>query len=211
MDEVQREKPERGAQLVPHAAWEDVQGIVASVLLIAFAIGLFQKLGLITSGIAGLSIVIHYATGWQTGLVFFFLNLPFYGLALWRLGVRFALKTLAAAALLALLVDMEPNLIVFERVNPVFGALLGGVLMGFGLLGVFRHRASVGGLGILAVLLQDRFGIRAGVTLLLFDLVLFALALLVAPVQLVGISVLGAVILNVFLAVNHRTDRYIAG
>ncbi len=193
-----------------HTVWEDVQGIFASVLLVALAIGLFQKLGLITSGIAGLAIVLHYATGWQTGLVFFLLNLPFYYIAITRLGWVFAFKTFGAVALLAVLVDLQSNLIVFESINPVFGALAGGVRVGFGLLGVFRHRASLGGFGILSVWLQDRFGIRAGLSMLALDLGTFCFAMFVAPWELVAFSLFGAVVLNIFLAINHRPDRYIA-
>ena len=193
-----------------HTMWEDIQGIFASVLLVALAIGLFQKLGLITSGVAGLAIVLHYATGWQTGMIFFALNLPFYYIAISQLGWVFALKTFGAVALLALLVDLQSQLIVFESINPVFGALAGGVMIGFGVLGVFRHRASLGGFGILSVWLQDRFGIRAGLSMLALDFGTFCFAMFVAPWELVGFSLFGAVILNIFLAINHRPDRYIA-
>lgn len=195
---------------ISHKLWEDILGILASVLLVALAIGLFQKLGLITSGIAGLAIVLHYATGWQTGLVFFLLNLPFYYIAVTRLGWVFALKTFGAVALLSVLVDLQSNLIVFESINPIFGALAGGVMIGFGLLGVFRHRASLGGFGILSVWLQDRFGIRAGLSMLALDIGTFCFAMFVAPWEMVAFSLFGAVVLNIFLAINHRPDRYIA-
>lgn len=171
---------------------------------------MFAQIGLITSGIAGWSLVLHYATGWSTGGFFFVLNMPFYLLAIMRLGWPFTLKTISAVTLLSLLVEAETHLIRLETVDPLFGAILGGVLMGFGLLGVFRHRASVGGITILAVWLQDLTGMRAGVTLFVFDLTVFAAALAVAPWPLVGYSLVGAVVLNLFLAINHRTDRYIA-
>ncbi len=193
-----------------HSPWEDAQGILASVLLISLGLSLFQHMGLITSGIAGWSLVLHYATDGPVGLYFFLLNAPFYILAVLRLGWPFTIKTVAAVTLLSVLVELELSWIDFGEVNPVFGAVLGGVLMGFGLLGVFRHRASVGGITILAVWVQDRTGIRAGITLIAFDLAAFATALLVAEWQQVAYSLLGAVVLNAFLAINHRADRYIA-
>ena len=204
------EKSIRKPNAYHHSLWEDVQGIIASVLLVALAIGLFQRLGLITSGIAGLAIVIHYASGWQTGLVLFLLNIPFYILAIKQLGWLFAIKTFGAVSLLALLIDLQSSWIVFESINPVFGAIVGGVLMGFGVLGVFRHRGSLGGFGILSIWLQDKWDIRPGMTMMVFDAGTFAFAMFVAPWQLVAFSLLGAVVLNIFIAVNHRTDRYIA-
>jgi len=193
-----------------HSPWEDAQGILASVLLISLGISLFQHLGLITSGIAGWSLVLHYGTGGSVGLYFFILNAPFYLLAVTRLGWPFTLKTVAAVTLLSVLVELETRWISLGDIDPAFGAVAGGVLMGFGLLGVFRHRASVGGITILAVWLQDRTGLRAGITLIAFDLAAFATALLVAQWEQVAYSLVGALVLNAFLAVNHRADRYIA-
>lgn len=193
-----------------HSPWEDAQGIAASVLLLSFGITMFHQAGLITSGIAGWSLVLNYAFGWSTGLNFFLLNLPFYILAILRLGWPFTLKTVSAVTLLSLLVEAEANWITLDYIHPLFAAILGGVIMGFGLLGVFRHRASVGGITILAVWIEDLINLRAGVTLFVFDLVVFGTALFVAPPALVGYSVVGAVTLNIFLAINHRRDRYIA-
>ena len=193
-----------------HSPWEDAQGIAASVLMISLGISLFRQTGLITSGIAGWSLVLHYISGTSVGILFFVLNAPFYLLAIARLGWMFTLKTMAAVALLSVLVDLEAGWLVVAYVHPLFAAILGGVLMGFGLLGVFRHRASVGGISIVAVWLQDLIGLRAGITLILFDLTVFGTALFVAPLDKVIYSLIGAITLNAFLAVNHRNDRYLA-
>ncbi len=61
-----------------------------------------------------------------------------------------------------------------------------GVITGPGLIVLFRHCASLGGIGILAVYLQDNTLLRAGWVQLGFDILLFGLALLVmAPLLLV--------------------------
>jgi len=75
---------------------------------------------------------------------------------------------------------------------------------------MFRHNGSLGGLGVLALTVQDRTGFRAGYVQLGFDAVLFSVALLVLPPLMVVWSVLGAVILNTIIAFNHRRDRYVA-
>ncbi|MEM9811690.1 MAG: YitT family protein [Pseudomonadota bacterium] len=193
-----------------HSALEDAQGIAVAIVILALSVGLLEELGLLTSGIAGLALIVHFATGVPTGVAFFVLNLPFYGLAILRLGWRFTAKTVAAVAALSVLLDQQDRLITFEWVDPVYGAILSGLLIGFGLLAMFRHRASVGGIGILAVWLQDRYGIRAGITQLVHDTLLFTVALIVLPSGAVALSFLSAIVLNLFLTVNHRPDRYIA-
>lgn len=193
-----------------HTAAEDLQGLIAGSMIAALGLYLLAKVGLLTGGMAGLAFVLHYWSGLSFGLLFFVLNLPFYILSLRRVGVDFTLKTFAAVGFTSFLVEFESRFLVIESVAPVWAAVLGGLLLGFGLLALYRHRASLGGLGILAVYVQDRFGIRAGLVQLAFDLVVMATAFAVVSPQVVAYSVLGAVVLNLFLAINHRSDRYIA-
>ena len=85
-----------------------------------------------------------------------------------------------------------------------------GLLMGTGMLILFRHRASLGGFNVLVLWLQERFGWRAGHVQMAIDLaILLAASGWVEPQRLAW-SVLGAVALNFALAVNHRPDRYLA-
>ena len=105
---------------------------------------------------------------------------------------------------------MAAGQVSFATLNPWLGAVLFGFLSGSALLALFRHGASLGGVGILALMLQDRLGWRAGWVQLGFDAVLFALAFLVVPPKTVAISFAGALVVNLVIAVNHRRDRYIA-
>lgn len=193
-----------------HTPVEDVQGILIGATLVALSIQFLRASDLITGQIAGLALVADYATGWPFGLAFFVMNLPFYLLAVRFLGWVFVVKSALAVALMAGLADLLPFVLTINDLPPALGAALFGVLAGVGLLSLFRHGASLGGVGIVALLLQDRRGIPAGWTQLGFDLCVFALALALFPVAAVGWSVFGAVILNAIIAINHRSDRYIA-
>ena len=193
-----------------HTLIEDVQGILIGATLVALSIQFLRASDLITGQIAGLALVADYAMGWSFGLAFFVLNLPFYLLAVRLLGWVFVTKSALAVALMAGLSDLLPFVLTINDLPPALGVALFGVLAGGGLLSLFRHGASLGGIGILALLLQDRRGVSAGWTQLGFDLCVFALALLLFPLAAVAWSVFGAVILNGIIAVNHRRDRYIA-
>ncbi len=198
------------ATATKHSPWEDALGIVAGVTLTALGIAVLGHLGFLTGGMAGLAFVVHYFTGWNFGLVFFLLNLPFYGLAIGRMGRAFTVKTAFAVSLLSAMTAFSGDAMRFASVQPLFGACLGGLLIGFGLLALFRHRSSAGGVGILAIYLQDRFGWRAGLTQLGVDLLVLVTAFLAVSPIAVLYSVLGALVLNLFLAINHRADRYLA-
>ena len=53
---------------------------------------------------AGLSAQIP--AGWSFGPVFFLLNLPFYALAIWRMGWKFTLRTVCAVGLVSLFAEL---------------------------------------------------------------------------------------------------------
>lgn len=180
-----------------------------ATLFMATGIVLYEKALLITGGTAGLGLLLHHATGLGFWLVFSLLNLPFYALAAWRMGWRFALRTALAVTLVAVFARLIPQWLPIGPVNPVFATILGGGLMGTGLLMLFRHRTALGGINILAMLLQERFGLRAGYVQLALDgMILFAALFILRPGSIV-LSVLGALVVNLILAINHRPGRYL--
>ncbi|MGF9565551.1 YitT family protein [Neorhizobium sp. JUb45] len=192
-----------------HSIIEDVQAIVAGSMLAALGVTMLQAAHLMIGGTAGLGFLLRYSVDISFGAAFFVLNLPFYWLAYKRLGLVFTIKTFSAVALTSLLSGLLPKLIGFSDIEPITAALFGGLLIGCGMLVLFRHRASLGGFGILALYLQDRFGWRAGFVQLGLDCVVLILSFFVASPFVIACSVLAALALNLTLAINHRTDRYI--
>jgi uncharacterized membrane-anchored protein YitT (DUF2179 family) len=199
--------PSRSARHRPH---EDVQALLTGTLFVALGVVLFRHCGLLTGGTAGLAFLLHYATGWNFSLVFFVINLPFYGLALRRMGKVFTLKTFAAVGLLAAFAQWMPQWIHIDQLSTGFAAVAGGLLMGTGMLILFRHRASLGGFNVLVLWLQERFGWRAGHVQMAFDCAIVLAAFAVVGWSQIAWSVLGAVVLNMTLAINHRPGRYMA-
>ena len=167
-------------------------------------------LGMLVIYVAGIAFLLHYATGWNFGLVFFLINLPFYGLAYKRMGRPFTLKTFAAVALMAGISNLLPLVITLGPIHPLFAAIAGGLLMGTGMLILFRHQASLGGFNVLVLYLQERFGWRAGLIQMALDCCIVILAFALTDGWHIALSVLGAVVMNQTIAVNHRKGRYVA-
>lgn len=195
---------------VRHSPIEDAQGLVAGVFLCGVGITVLTHLGLITGQTAGVAVILAYLTGWSFGAWFFIVNLPFWWMAWTRMGRAFTLKSLACVTGLSLATELIPLGLAFEQVNPALGAAIFGVTTGLGLLAVFRHNGSLGGLGVMAIYVQDRTGFRAGYVQLIVDAVLFTVAAFLFPLSVVAYSLMGAVVLNGMIAFNHRRDRYIA-
>ncbi len=193
-----------------HSLLDDLQGHLFGVVMLAFGASMLKAAGLITGQFAGLSLLLSHITGWSFGAVFFSINLPFYAFAFRRMGWRFTVKSLLSIAGISLLANVFPQLIGYSHLNPAAAAVLGGFSSGIGLFALFRHGASCGGMGIVALYLQDKTGFRAGWTLLGFDLSLFIAASFVLDTRTMALSLLGAAVLNFGIAMNHRRDRYTA-
>nr|WP_321363953.1 YitT family protein [uncultured Celeribacter sp.] len=193
-----------------HSLLEDVQGFSIALITTAIGLTIIAQLGFITGQTAGLALVISYLTGYSFSWVFWLINIPFYALAWFRMGKEFNIKSAICVTILSILVAVIPDWMTFSHLDPLFGTIAFGILTGYGLLGTFRHKGSLGGLGVVALYAQDRFGIRAGVVQLCFDAVLFTVAFFLFEPSRVLYSLLGAVILNGVIAFNHRRDRYIA-
>jgi uncharacterized membrane-anchored protein YitT (DUF2179 family) len=191
-----------------HQLWEDVLAMLLGTLLVSIGIVLYTKATLLTSGAAGLALLLQFSTGINFGILFFALNLPFYWLAIRRMGWRFALRTFIAVGLVSVFTWATPGWLRIEAVDPIYAALAGGSLMGLGLLALFRHRTGLGGVNILALYLQESHGIRAGWFQLGIDALILLGALFLLPWDKVLVSLLGAAVLNLILAINHKPGRY---
>ncbi|MBB4050871.1 uncharacterized membrane-anchored protein YitT (DUF2179 family) [Devosia subaequoris] len=192
-----------------HKLHEDLFAMLIGTMLVSLGIAFYAQVQLTTGSSAGLALLLQYITGIPFGWLFFAINLPFYALAWWRMGLPFTLKTIASVAMVSYFTSQIPAWIGIERIDPLFAALVGGGLMGLGILSLFRHKASVGGINILALFLQENFGIRAGYFQLGVDAVILVIAFFVLPFDRVLYSILGALVLNMIIALNHRPGRYV--
>ncbi len=193
-----------------HNLWEDAQGLAGAVLVASFGVALLKAGGIISGGMPGIALLIGHVTGWKFGHVLFVANLPFYWLAIKRMGWEFTIKTFCSVVACGLVTDHIPDLVGYTKIAPVFAAVYGGLLLGIGILMFVRHRASMGGLNVLVFYLQEKMGWNAGRTQMAVDLGLMVIAFFVFdhPTDVLY-SVLCVVVLNSVLWFNHRPDRYL--
>ncbi|MFC5990079.1 YitT family protein [Limoniibacter endophyticus] len=182
--------------------------LIMGTLLVSLGMLLYTKSMLLVGSTAGIALLLQYISGYSFGLVFFIINLPFYLLAWKRLGWKFTLRTFIAVGLVSIFSRLNGDWIDFSHLSPLYAAIIGGMLSGVGLLILFRHRTGLGGINILAIYLQENFGIRAGFFQLGLDLAILVASLFVLSPEGILLSIIGATILNVILAVNHKPGRY---
>lgn len=192
-----------------HSLHEDVLAMLLGTLFVAFGVVIYSKAVLLVGGMAGMALLLQYLTGMNFWLAFSVINLPFYYLALKRMGWRFTLRTFVAVSLVSLFSRLTPNWVDFSRLDPAYAAVIGGGLCGTGLLMLFRHRTGIGGVNILAIFLQETWGIRAGYFQLAVDLAILGAAFFVLTPEHLLLSILGAAAVNMIIGMNHKPGRYL--
>ncbi|WP_070964142.1 YitT family protein [Vibrio sonorensis] len=191
-----------------HSLRENLLALTLGSALVSLGVIFFNQVGLLTGGTAGLAIFLTKVTEFSFGQVFFALNLPFYLLSMTRMGWRFTVNTFIAVTIVSIAVDHLHHVIQIAHIDPFYAAFLGGGLIGIGMLVIFRHKMSLGGFNILALFLQERFGIRAGKVQMALDCTIVVLSLFIVDITLILLSVGGAIATNLILAMNHKPGRY---
>ena len=195
---------------IRHSWVEDVLALITGTILVSFGAILLREVGALTGSTAGMAFLIDYLSPMTFGVAFFLVNIPFYILALKKMGVVFTLKTFATVSLVSLFTHIHPAFIQFGELDLFYSTLFGNLLMGTGFVVLFRHGASLGGVTILALYIQDKTGFRAGYLQMGVDVLVVCAAFFVVSIPALIASVLGAVVLNILIAFNHRKDRYLA-
>ncbi|WP_420144533.1 YitT family protein [Sphingobium sp.] len=193
----------------PHSLAEDGYAIAIGCAFIAMGLMLLKAANLVTGGMAGIALLLSYLIPWSPAVLFILINIPFFLFAGRAMGLAFGLKTLFAnVAIMGVGVAM-PTALQIAKVNPVFAALFGGSIIGFGILAIARHGAGVGGVGVVALILQRSRGWNAGRTQLICDSLILIASLPVLTTGQFWLSVLSAIAMDAVLMVNHRPGRYI--
>lgn len=115
-----------------------------------------------SGGLTGLAILIKYKYAWASvGGTYLLLNLPLLLLGWYQVGKRFIAYSLFGIVYFSL-VTMLFRPPVVQLSDPLLSALLAGVICGVGNGLVLRSLGSAGGMDILAVYLNKRWGLRVG-------------------------------------------------
>ncbi len=153
--------------------------------LVIFCIGYtcFMLPYQITSGgVAGISSLIYYATGFHASYSFFIINLLLILMALYTLGWRFCLRTIIATAAVSFGIDYIQMLLTEvgpdgqEHLRHLIGdqrfmaCVVGGMIEGLGLAIVFLAGGSTGGTDIIALTVNKYRNISLGRAMLYVDI-----------------------------------------
>ncbi len=142
--------------------------ILLGCLILSIGVLILRHSHLVTGGTVGLSLSFSYIFNLPFTLLFFIINIPFYIFSFIQMGWKFTVSTILAVTIVSMLTSVDQFIPAFNM-NPLAGAIIGGIINGFGLSILFLNKASLGGLNILALFLQKKCNWNPGKVNFVFD------------------------------------------
>ena len=135
--------------------------------IIVFVIGMNSILipnKLLGAGVSGAAIIIHYLfPSADVGVTYFLLNIPLMLVGWFSISKRFMTYTILGMAFFSLTAAVLKSPPIPLQ-NPILVAVFGGIVCGTGAGIVLRSLGSAGGVDILAIYVNIKFGLRPGLT-----------------------------------------------
>lgn len=195
--------------------WFPALYIVLGALMWSISInGILVRHELISGGISGLAMVIHYLFPiLSIGLMVFLINIPIFIMGWTMISGKFFFFSLLGMSSFSLFLTLTTNLHITVE-NPLLAAVFAGVISGCGSGLIFRSGGSGGGTGIIAMVLNRRLSVRVGIISSLLNsipLVLgaFLLNLDAALYSIIYIFVSGSVMDRIMASFNERRSVFI--
>lgn len=144
--------------------------------------------GFIDGGVMGISLLTKEVTGFSLPILIVLINLPFLYLGLIQMGKQFALKSVSAIILLALVLQFIPYPIVTS--DKLLIAVFGGFFLGAGIGFSVRGGAVIDGAEVLAIYLNKRIGLSMGDIVLIFNIIIFLFGAYILSVEIALYAIL---------------------
>lgn len=147
--------------------------IIVGNILIAFALStLIIENNIIAGGVSGIGIIFNHYFGLSISMSVGIINVILFILGLSFIGVTFAMTTLISTFIFPFLLEFFESQQIFHHYleDPFLACILGGCLIGIGVGLVLKANASTGGVDIIALLVNKKFGIPVHIILYILDL-----------------------------------------
>jgi len=156
--------------------------IVIGVFSAGFGLkGFLLPNSFIDGGATGISLLLENITSLKLGILLVLVNLPFIYLASKTIGNKFAIKSVIAITLLALVVHFVNYPTITE--DKLLIAVFGGFFLGLGIGMSMRGGSVIDGTEVLAIYLGRKLSLTIGDVLLLINIVIFSVGAYVLSIE----------------------------
>ncbi len=160
--------------------WLDMKRIFSMLfgtLLLAVATnGILLRSHLLSGGISGISLLLHFLFDYKVSILVLVLNIPIFLLGLFFLRKTYLFYSLVGMLMLSFWLEVTSELVI-PTGNLLTIILVGGVIHGLGSGIIFRVDGSTGGIDIVAKIINKHFSINMATILFSINLLIILLSI----------------------------------
>ena len=186
---------------LPQKRGMQVVWIIVGCLIYAVGLNVFIiPMNLYSGGAVGLAQLLSYGAGQigikeiaglnLYGIIYLLLNIPILFIAWFKIGKTFFINTILGTVGISLFTSIVPSPATAVIDDPVIGIIIGGVVTGAGIGIMLTAKGSGGGLEVIGIWMAKKYaGMSVGKLGTIFNLILYAIYLLVFDISTVIYSV----------------------
>ncbi|AWG42423.1 YitT family protein [Candidatus Borreliella tachyglossi] len=154
-----------------------LQITIGSLLMAVSTNILYIPHELLSGGISGIALMLHYLLNFNLGFTIFILNVPLFIIGIKFLNITFVMQSWIAMGLYSIMVNYSQFLQGKVHINDMMlVSILAGLISGLGLGLVFRAKGSSGGSDIISMIIKEKYSISIGTTNFLINLAILLIA-----------------------------------
>ena len=186
---------------LPQKRGMQVVWIIVGCLIYAVGLNVFIiPMNLYSGGAVGLAQLLSYGAGQigikeiaglnLYGIIYLLLNIPILFIAWFKIGKTFFINTILGTVGISLFTSIVPTPATAVIADPVIGIIIGGVVTGAGIGIMLTAKGSGGGIEVIGIWMAKKYaGMSVGKLGTIFNLILYAIYLLVFDISTVIYSV----------------------
>ncbi|MBN1651482.1 MAG: YitT family protein [Bacteroidales bacterium] len=178
--------------------------IILGVLSASFGLkGFLLPNSFLDGGVTGISLITTELTGISLSVLIVLINIPFLILAYYTISKSFAIKSIIAIFLLAITIHLFPFVSITD--DKLLIAVFGGFFLGLGIGLAVRGGSVIDGTEVLAVFISRKTSLTIGDVILIFNIIIFAIAAYVFSIEIALYAIL------TYLSASKTVDFVVTG
>ena len=171
-----------GWPVLKNIGWNLALLVLGSLLCGVGVNGILIPHGFVSGGVTGLALVFHYLVpSLSVALIYALANVPLFIAGWYFISRRFFLYSIVGTLIFSAAVQWAQFPVPVQ--DKLLAAILAGLIFGTGSGVILKSMGSAGGTDILSVIFLQRFSIRVGTTVLVFNTLVLATAALLISLE----------------------------
>lgn len=162
--------------------------VIGSLFIAIATNGLLIPNNLLSGGVSGLAMLLHFIFGFKVSLLIVLINIPIFILALICLSKTYLVYSIFGTLMLSFWLEVTSSFVI-PTSDPISIIAIAGLIYGLGSGIIFRANASTGGTDIISKIINRKFGFSMASVTLVLNAIIICLSIYYFDIDIAVVTV----------------------